>query len=294
MPEKRNRFDRRKAAYAGLLLLGACIAGGCKEPATSGKVTEAPMLTATIAPRPTETEKPTATVMPQPTEITEPTAMVTIKPFYTPTVEPTEAVTPTTMPMIASTATPTVEPTERPTSTPTVEPTVTVTPTIEPTSVITVAPTAEPTPIPSPVPTAYPEYDTLIQSGWQRTEDFFGEHEIFFSGMFDTVELVAVPGLYEYQYTVTTNAEVSFSILGEEGEFVHSVLEALLALYPECLVTVEGEGDYSYKYTAQGQTVSGRVYDCTQGEQANYMRVELVYPAENENYGNEGYAFYIK
>ena len=148
--------------------------------------------------------------------------------------------------------------------------------------------------MPTPIPTAYPEYDTLIQNGWQRTEDFFGMREVYFSGRFDTVELLTVTGRYEYRYTASADSAIAFSLIGEEGTDVQSFVEELLTLYPECLVTAEGEADYSYCYQAAGQTVSGRVYDGTWGEQKNRMRAELRYPAENENYGSEGYGFYLK
>ena len=284
MPGNKTWFDGRKAAYAGLLLLG-CVVCGCGEPGASGELTQTPVPTVTMAPQPTYTTKPTATESPE---------LPTVTPFDTPTVEPTLAATPTmtTAPTEEPTMAPTVTPTMIPTETVTPSALPTVTPTTEPTE--TVTPSPEPTLTPPPVPTVYPEYDTLIQNGWQRTGDFFGMREVYFSGMFDAVELLAVTGRYEYRYTASADSAVIFSLIGEEGADVHGYVEELRTLYPECLVTAEGEADYSYRYDAEGQTVSGRVYDCTRGEQKNRMRAELRYPAENDNNGNEGYGFYLK
>lgn len=287
MPRNRIWFDGRKAAYAGLLLLGSVAVGACKVPGGTppAEVTHTPILQPTYTTKPTATEAPS---LPTVTPETEPTAEppVAVSPTEEPTVPPTVLPTAT----VAATGTPTPEPTVVSSPTPTVVPTETATP--EPTEIVT--PSVTPLLTPSPEPTAAPEYDTLLQNGWQRTEDFFGLREVFFSGMFDVAELSAVAGAYEYRYTATRDAAVGFLICGEEGKMALDYTEELVALYPDCIVTAEGEGDYSYCYSADGQTISGRVYECVSEGQRNRMRIEMVYPAGDENYGNEGYRFYLR
>ncbi len=279
MPGNRKIADKRKAAYAGLLLLGGCMLWGCDEPGEIKIPTETLLPTKTEAPQPTEAVKPAE---PEPTAALTggtPTPVLTEQPEPTPTAEP--EVTPTEKLVLSATPLPTEIQ----------EPTPVLTPAGEPVAL----PTAAPELTPTAEPTSCPEYDTLIRNGWQRAEDFFENREIYFSGMFDCVELFASPGRYEYRYTVRADASVSFSMIGEEGLLVHSFLEELLFQYPDCVFAAEGEADYVYRYTtAEGQTVNGRAYSCTQGEQTNCMRVELWYPAENEYYGSEGYAFYLK
>lgn len=281
MPDNRSTSDRRKAAYACLLLLGGFVLGACTKPGMSGTVTEQPIPTLTKAPVPTltggavqPTGGPSAT--PTPEEIR----------FSTPV--------PSLTPSNAATATPTTEPVERATVTPTVMPAVTVTPMARPTVTAAPLPTQEPLPTGEPIPTGTPEYDTLIRNGWQRTEDFFGQREVYFSGRFDTVELLAVDGRYEYRYSASADMAVSFSIIGETEKDVHNFIKELTAQYPDCVVTAEGDADYSYRYTSERQTVSGRTYDCTGEGQKGCMRVELRYPAGDTQYGNEGYVFYLR
>ena len=75
--------------------------------------------------------------------------------------------------------------------------------------------------------TAVPEYDTLLQNGWQRTEDFFGCREIFFSGKFDDAEPVIVDGGYEFSYRAASDASVLLRIIGEEKREIDTFLEKL-------------------------------------------------------------------
>lgn len=293
MPGKESQKNKRIAAYAGLLLLSGCVIGGCKEPGATGEITELPVPTVTASPQPTYTNtiKPTVTDSPA-----TPTDTPTESPTATPTVSPTTEPTLSQSPTVAPTVSPTPKPTVRVTPTPTVKPTEAVDPTPEPTVEATVTPTEEPTftPTPMPEPTAVPEYDTLIQNGWQRTEDFFGKREVYFSGMFDTVDLIAEEGRYGYRYLATADADISLSIIGEESLTVQAFTGELKDRYPECSIVSEGEEDYLYEYTVDGKTVRGRVYSGTVEDKVNRMRVEMVYPAENEFYRQEGYGFYLR
>lgn len=287
MPGKESQKNKRKAAYAGLLLLSGCVIGGCKEPGETGKITETPVPTVTAIPQPTYTTTITPTV-------TEAPLIPTDRPTDTPTESPTAEPTLSQSPTVTPTVSPTPEPTEGVTSIPTAKPTEAVILTPEPTEKVTVTPTEEPTLTPTPEPTAIPEYDTLIQNGWQRTEDFFGKREVYFSGMFDTVDLIAEEGRYGYRYLATADADISLSIIGEEDLTVQEFTDELTDRYPECSVVFEGEQDYRYEYTAEGKTISGRVYSGTEGDKENRMRVEMVYPSENEIYRQEGYGFYLR
>ncbi|MGN1084550.1 MAG: hypothetical protein ACI4QX_06075, partial [Lachnospiraceae bacterium] len=218
-----------------------------------------------------------------------PTNLPTVtEPTKAPTAEPTESPTPApTMPEL-----PTVAPTEKPSSTP--EPTGTPLPT--PTEPVTATPTELPLPTsaPTPLPTGTPDYSALIRSGWQRTEDFFGQREVYFSGIFDRAELIASPGRYEYVYTASSEETVRFSVIGEENAEAESFLNVLTERYPDCRIISEGEKDYSYRYTTEGKTVCGRVYACPQGEQPNRMRMEMVFLPERELSGQEEYSFYLQ
>lgn len=285
MPNNRRASDRRKAAYAGLLLLGSFVLGACTKPGMSGKVTEQPVPTLTEAPEPTLTG---GAGQPSHVPAATPTAELTPEGTQRPTQLPS------LMPTTEATAVPTTEPVKRATVTPTVKPAVTVTPMAKPTVTTVPLPTQEPLPTNEPIPTETPEYDTLIRNGWQRTEDFFGQREVYFSGKFDTVELLAVDGRYEYRYSASADMAVSFSIIGETGKDIHSFMRELTAQYPDCVVTAEGDADYSYWYTSERQIVSGRTYDCTGEGQTSCMRVELRYPAGDTQYGNEGYVFYLR
>ena len=194
------------------------------------------------------------------------TPEVSPDPIKTPEAKPTPEVT---SPTPGLTDTPGPEPTEEPGLTPDVPVTST----------------------PLPEPTASPEYDTLMENGWQRTDDFFGYREIYFSGMFDNTELIAVPGRYEYRYTSTSDRNATFSMIGEEGVSVDAFLEELALTYPDCVIGWESIGDYSYEYTAGDYRVKGRIYDCGTGDSASRIRVEFYSPVGEEQ--KEGYVFYL-
>jgi len=146
---------------------------------------------------------------------------------------------------------------------------------------------------PIPLPTAIPEYDTLLRNGWQRTEDFFGCREIFFSGKFDDAEPVIEDGSYEFSYRAVSDVSVLLRIIGEEGAGLQPFLEELQRNRPECLIVKEGPEDYSYAYIDGKTQVNGRVYACGDGETECRMRVEFYSPAGSD-LQTEGYGFYLK
>ncbi len=245
---------------AGLFLgvLAGCCA--CKSPEIPPEVTNTPVpsVTDSVIPTP-EPENPTEVPA-----VTEPPA------------------TPTTVPSVTTEPLPTDTPmpTEDPTAVPTKEPEMTATATPEPVT-------------PTPEPTGQPAYDTLLQNGWQRTEDFFGCREIFFSGRFDRTELIAVPGRYEYRYTASSDAEGVFSVIGEEELAVQQFLDELVQESPDCTIEWEAEQDYRYCYTDGEYTVTGRIYACDTEEKVRRMRVEVRVPGTEESPA-EGYEFYLK
>lgn len=282
MPERKKTYGK-KAAYVGLLLGSLCLMSGCRTTEVSGKVTESPEPTATD--QPTMTEYPTMTE--QPTATNQPSATDTPSPSNTPTVTP--GTEPTEVPTKEPTPVPTVP--ERPTPVPTPEPS--ATPTAKPTSPATVSPAPTFSPTGTPVLTEAPDYTALIQSGWQRAEDFFGKREVYFPGMFDKAEGTAVPGRYEYVYTSEAQEGACFSMIGEEGVTVQQFLDTL-AGYPDCRIVPEGEEDYCYEYTTEGKKVYGRIYSCTQDGQQRRMQMELICLSESELCGQEEYAFYLR
>lgn len=280
----------RGAVCAGLffgLWLGAA---GCVTPAAGPETTNTPVPTATGIVKPTP-EPVTVTPVPVVTEpvvkpTVAPTAGPTEGPAVTPTITPAVSPTPTECPQATLTATPECTPTSLPQ-----EGDITESPTLTPE--ITMEPLPEPTPTPVPLPTMIPEYETLLQSGWQRTEDFFGCREIFFSGMFDDAEPVVGEGSYEFCYRSGADVSVWLRIIGEEGLRVQMFLDELRQNRPECLIVQEGPDDYSYTYIDGEIKVSGRVYACGTGETSHRMRVEFYSPADSDS-DTEGYGFYLR
>lgn len=262
------------AACAGLLLGILCVLPGCRTSEVIGKVTETPE-----TPEPTAAETPTGTNTPSPSPAS-PSPSASAKPTELPTVKPVN--TPTTVPTVPEL--PTMVPTPVPESTPTPAPT----------KPVTKVPVKPPTLTSGPSPTELPDYAALIQNGWQRTEDFFGKREIYFSGMFHHAELTAGPGRYEYTYTAAPEASVRFVIAGEENAGVWQFLDTLAESALDCQIFFEGEDDYRYEYTTDEKRICGRVYACLREEEENLMRVELIYPLESELYGQEGYIFYLR
>lgn len=273
MRKKKVLFVKAKRAAGAGLFLGILLGlGACTEPVVGPGETNTPVPTVTVGVIPSQVpETPT----PEPTKEPEPTA----------TSAPSAAPTATSAP--TQTPTPVPKPTEEP------EPTVTPVPSATNTPVPTEAPEVLVTPTPVPLPTGQPEYETLLQNGWQRTGDFFGCREIFFSGKFDRTELSAVPGRYEYRYTASSDEEISFSVIGEEGLTVQQFLDELTQRVPECRMEQEAEEDYRYTYLEGELLVQGRIYACGTQENRNRMRIEFRGPGAGD-VTTEGYEFYLK
>lgn len=268
---RRKRFNAgmvRRAVCSGLLLVMLWNLAGCAEPGIQPGSTNTPVPTPTKGAVPTpEQETPTPTV----TESAKgPTEAPTGKPGDVPEID--------------------VTPTMKPESSPTPQPDITVSATPEPTAEPTVAPELPATP--TPEPTGQPEYDTLIRNGWQRTEDFFGYREIFFSGKYDDTQLLAAPGRYEYRYTASEDTGIVFSVIGEEGRPVQQFLDELVQSAFECYIEQEGDEDYRYRYFDNGMLVQGRIYAClADGE--HRMRIEVRSSAGRDAQA-EGYEFYLR
>ncbi len=268
-----RRFSKqwKKRAVCSGLFFGVFFgAAGCVTPAVQPEITNTPepVVTDTVKPTPVPTA-PTATPEVLPTPTLEPTPEPTLLPTATP--EPTE--TPAPLP------TPTPLPVEVPTLTPAMTPT----PELLPTA----------TPTPTPVPTGMPDYVTLLQNGWQRTEDFFGCREIFFSGKFDRTELFAEEERYEYRYTSSAEEGIVLCVIGEVGVQVQQFLDELIQGNETCRIEPEGDEDYNYVYTVGDVSVEGRVYAChTEGKEGR-MRVEFHRPVP-EAEQPEGYDFYLR
>lgn len=262
MRRKQDGFGwRKRAVYAGLFLGILLGLAACTKPVVQPEITDTPV------PSPTEAVFPTQEL--QPTEGPEVPEGPTAPPEMTLPAEPTEA------PGVTSALEPTAtaEPSDAPSPTPTAEPEIDLTEV--------------------PEPTGQPSYDTLLQNGWQRTEDFFGCREIFFSGRFDRSELLAEPGRYEYRYTASEEEGVIFSVIGEEEEPLQPYLEELATNSLECTIERETEGDYRYLYTDGEIMVSGRVYACDRNGTPGRTRVEFCIPAQ-EDLSTEGYEFYLR
>ena len=281
MPKSGKKKQTLKSNIRTGLFLGIiCCFFGCgreKVPVgaeETGFPTPTAVITAgvtTLTPQPT----PELTVTPLPTE--EPVA----------TKEPEPVITP------APTETPTPEVTEEPEPVITPEPTETPTPEVtkEPEPTVTPEPTPEVTPEVTPTPEVMPDYAALITGGWQKTEDFFGEKEIFFPGRFHETVLYAEPGRYEYCYTAADEPEVTFSIIGEDMA-MQLFLDGLTQKGNTCTVWTENENEYGYVYPDGQYIVTGRVYGCDTELLNRRMRIEFRYPAETLQ--TEEYRFYIK
>lgn len=279
---------KKRAACLGLFLCILLGVSGCTKP------TEGPESTNTPIPMATEGVKPTPAPVPTTVTPVPPVTKPVVKPTVAPTVEPTDV--PEVIPTVA------VTPTECPVTKPVVVPESTATPGPQegditeapsPTPKVTPDISPEPTETPTPLPTAIPEYDTLLQNGWQRTEDFFGCREIFFSGKFDDAEPVIGEGSYEFSYRSVSDVSVLLRIIGEEGMGLQPFMDDLRKKHPECLITQEGPEDYSYAYVEGKTQVYGRIYACGDGETANRMRVEF-YSLAGSDIQTEGYGFYLR
>lgn len=279
----------KRAACAGLFLGILCAWRGCSRPTVQPDVTNVPS--------PVGTQEPGNTKIPDIPETTktpeknDETGKPTKEPEMTPSLTPTLSPVPTGKP--SASPVPTKEPEIPPTPVPgiTPEPTPEATPILSVT--VTVLPTSLPTETPLPLPTDLPDYGTLLQNGWQRTEDFFGKREIYFSGIFDATGMIAVPGRYEYRYTALGEAGVELVLIGEEEMSVELFLDELPQKDTDCLVYSEGEDDYAYSYSLDGRSIRGRVYACETDGKVNRMRVELICPSEQPE-AKEWHEFYLK
>lgn len=278
-------IEKKRAVCAGLFLGVWLGFSGCVTPVVGPGSTNTPVPPVTEAVKPTPEQTPPVTNTPVPT-VTE----QAVKPTVVPTAGPTE--TPGATPVIS------VTPTGRPETTPVITPGNTTTPQLpegEITAVPTLSPevSPEPTMTPEPLPTAVPEYDTLLANGWQRTEDFFGYRQIFFSGKFDDAESVIGENSYEFSYRAVSDVSVLLRIIGEEGVGLQVFLDELGQNRPDCLIVQEGPEDYGYIYTDGKTQVNGRVYACRNGETEGRMRIEF-YCAAGSDIQTEGYGFYLR
>ena len=254
----------KRAVCTGLFLGVLLCLYACTKPVVQPGVTNtpAPSPTAEVGMTPAPTQNPAVT--------------------DTPVVSPVDA--PTSVPSV--TLSPELTPTGLPEITTDVSPNPSVTPEAGPTAFV--GPNVDP----SPEPTGQPAYDTLLQSGWQRAEDFFGSKEVFFSGKYDRSELIAAEGRYEYRYTASSDKEISFSIIGEEKD-LQQFLDDLVRDSLECYVDRERENDYKYLYSDGKHKIEGRVYDCSTDETVRLMRVETRTTVIEETL-TEGHEFYLR
>lgn len=143
------------------------------------------------------------------------------------------------------------------------------------------SPTGEGTgkPAPSDMPTldqtVFPEppedYDLLLQNGWQRTQDFFEEKEIYFPGGFVTARIVVEDGKYLCEYQKLQDAETVFLMEGLEKAEPQEVLSQLQEGREPVLLREEEVGT-RYCYLQENKVISGIVYACQNGA---VIRLEL-------------------
>lgn len=299
---------KKRAVCAGLFLGMLCGLFGCVKPGPIAQPvatkTPVPSPTEAVAPMPTSapeiTETPTptvrpvkpipeATATPEP-EVTMPISEITPTPELQITITPVPEITVTPEPEAKSTPEPQATVSPEPEVTVTRSPEITVTP--EPEITVTPEPEIMVTPEPEVTPTPAPDYNALLQNGWQRTEDFFGCREIYFSGQFTETELIAEEGYYEYRYTKTGDATTYFSLIGETA-LLQGLLDELAQKGTECVILQEEDSLYSYVYAEDGMVVKGRVYACVAEDAEHRMRAELHYPVGEEE-KSEGYDFYLR
>ena len=276
-----------KRALLVCLLFAMCV-GGCMRREVPTDISPTPIpfhgVTEGVTPEPVTAEPVAPSPEPTKEPVTEATPTPSAEPLPTPeplpTATPESTVTPEPLPTATpeSTVTPELLPTEIPESTVTPEPLPTEIP--------------ESTTTPEPLPTNAPDYGTLLQNGWQRTEDFFGCREIVFPGIFNRTELMTKEGYYEYRYTTDNEDGLLFRIVGEDEVGIQPFLDELEQVYAGCVVVPEGAEDYRYSYTEEDTMIKGRVYACNAGERKRRMRIEFCYPAEEAQ--AEGYEFYLR
>lgn len=262
----------RRAACSCLFFGILCCLTGCVKPVVQPDITDTPVPTLTGGVPTPVPDTPTA--IPEITgEAGRPTEVPTGVPDNVPTM--------------------TTEPVSTPNPSPTTGAEGAISATPKPEEIPTVVPEPTVTPTQAPEPTGQPDYIALLQNGWQRTEDFFGNREIFFSGIFDETEPVVSPGRYEFRYTASSDEGISFLIIGEEELTVQEFLDKLIQGSKECWIEPEGEEDYSYTYTDGEIRVMGRIYACRAEDKVHRMRVEFCSSISTEEQ-TEGYTFFLR
>ena len=216
-----------------------------------------------------------------------PTAVPTKQPVDTPTAEPKAS--PTAKPEL--TKPPVYTPTTEPTITP--EPTVTsvLLPTVVPTATaiptVTMPPTLTPTPTVSPL--------SLVYAGWQQATGPTGAYQVVFPEGYDKVSVTKEKNYFYYTYTDSQHEGLVFDIIYYPDERILARQEAILAQYPDVVITQEEQG-FSYYAETETLCVEGSVYAClytTLGTDGA-MQVENRYPKEqSEEYRKENYNWYI-
>lgn len=311
MPQGDKLNQMKRAACCGLLLFGAAFLGacGCNKQPVGGKVTEIPVPTGS----PTKAV-PTLDVSNYVTPVVSVTPELTkaVGATLTPELVPSEAipsvspeVTPETTPELTPEATPTesvMEPTPAPTMEPELPPEITPEITTEPTPEPTLIPEITEQPQPEITPTPIPEFSdaergpaevsVLIADGWQRTEDFYGEKEIYFPGSFSESDLTVATDRYLCTYRTKERTDITFLIEGNDSLQTAEWLEQFLTDHPEAEIYRYATRHYVYRYTEEGTIVFGHVYDCTV-KRDRMTRVEIKYPAEPTESG-ESVVFYIR
>lgn len=321
MPKiQKNRMKNKSACMCALLIICLLLSGcggqghrGSQNPTqiplTGITVTSAPeySVTSGVSPtlQPTYTIEPTITGS-VPTPTSHPSEIPTVTPEITkvPTMVPTVTKVPTKIPTVTVSPTPevvtpgavtpsvvtpgavTVSPAPEVSVTP--NPEISITPEPMPTLPLTPMPTVKPEPTPAP------DYDALMNGGWQRTEDFYGSRDIYFSAGFEPEGMVTEPERYGFFYYVPDDDSVSLSVMGEDGVTASRYREQLQEQYFECEIIEEQQEDYTYRYRTDDVTVYGRVYTTRNGENVGRMRIELSYRGDPDKALEEGYFVYLK
>lgn len=242
-------------------------------PVPTNTATPAPTSTATPAPTSTDTPAPTSTATPEPTSTATPAPTNTATPAPRPSLKPTATPVPSVTPVLVGTPVPSL--TGTPVLTGEVMPTATpkLPGTPKPTGEGTGTPELSNTPVPEP--TVFPEppedYGLLLQNGWQRTQDFFEEKEIYFPGGFVTARITAEDGKYLCEYQKPQDAKTVFLMEGLENAEPNEVLSQLQE-GREPMLLREEEAGTRYCYWQENKVISGIVYACQNGA---VMRLEM-------------------
>ncbi len=306
---KKGRWIRKKKDGKALFLVSLVLVGclgtiACKSEPASSQVTKAPTLAPTPTKKPQEmtptvtlgVEQPTVTPKLTGSPKLSPTTsegLLTRIPVPTKAPETTTGVTPTEKPVPTGSPTPapTPEQTATPSPTPVIEPPLSPTPTEAPAPTELPTPTLEPEPTEAPVATPSPvaekpvDFEALLQHGFQYTEDFFGEKEIYFSGVFLNAATESGKGMYRCEYRANDSTAV-FVLCGREASGLSALMEQLEAQGAE-FVFYEQNG-IGYRYRTGERLVSGRIYACSNNA---VMQIELQSDTEDEL---QSLVFYVR